>query len=94
MEHFSIPVTDVVYVGDSLMKDVAMAQHVGVLDVHAAYGVVQHRPEYDLLRRVSHWTAEDVAREQQIAADSDVTPSVTVRSFKELLERFTFAPTR
>lgn len=46
------------------MKDVAMAQKVGVVDVHAAYGVVQHRPEYDLLRRVSHWTADDVECER------------------------------
>jgi len=42
------------YVGDSLFKDVAMARDAGVFDIHAQYGESQRRPEYDLLRRVSH----------------------------------------
>ena len=45
---------EVVYVGDSLMKDVAMAQAIGALDVLAQYGVVQGLEQYELLRRVSH----------------------------------------
>ena len=55
---------EAVYIGDSLMKDVAMAQSAGVTDVHAKYGEAQQRPEYELLRRVTHWTDEDVARER------------------------------
>lgn len=57
------------YIGDSLMKDVAMAQSAGVADIHAKYGEAQRRPEYDLLRRVTHWTDEDVAREKEISVD-------------------------
>jgi hypothetical protein len=39
---------------------------VGVFDIHAKYGESQRRPEYSLLRRVSHWTEADVQRERQI----------------------------
>ncbi|MBX2859752.1 MAG: HAD family hydrolase, partial [Vampirovibrio sp.] len=35
-----------VYVGDSLMKDIAMAQEAQVADVHAAYGSAQHTDAY------------------------------------------------
>jgi hypothetical protein len=73
------------------MKDVAMAQDVGVLDVHAAYGVVQDREEYELLRRVSHWTQADVEREREIATAPHVTPTyVLEETFAELLELFDF----
>ena len=58
---------DAVYVGDSLMKDIAMAQSVGVLDIHAQYGLAQSRASYDLLRRVTHWSDQDVAREKELA---------------------------
>lgn len=64
---------DACYIGDSLMKDISMAQEAGVMDVHAKYGEVQRLPEYDLLRRVSHWTQEDVIREKALA---DGTPNI------------------
>lgn len=56
---------EVVYVGDNILKDVFMAQQAGVTDVHALYGVSQHKPEYELLRRVTHWTPEMVERERK-----------------------------
>lgn len=94
VDEFEVPLSSVVYVGDSLMKDVAMAQEVGVIDVHAEYGVVQHQAEYELLRRVSHWTREDVEREQQIATKPHVTPTLVLSdSLAELCEHFTFVPT-
>jgi phosphoglycolate phosphatase len=48
----------VVYAGDNILKDVFMAQQAGVTDVHALYGASQHKPEYELLRKVTHWTPE------------------------------------
>ncbi|MCC3314757.1 HAD family hydrolase [Nocardia africana] len=82
---------EAVYIGDSLMKDIAMAQAVdGVLDVHAKYGEAQNRPEYDLLRRVTHWKDEDVERERQLSARrGSVRPSlVCAHSFNEVLQAF------
>ncbi|MBF6169438.1 HAD hydrolase-like protein [Streptomyces gardneri] len=68
----------VVYVGDSLMKDAAMAQRTGAHDVHAQYGVVQNRAEYELLRRVSHWTDEDIQQEKAISAGRDLQANYTL----------------
>lgn len=75
------------YIGDSLMKDIAMAQSAGVLDVHAAYGLVQHKSEYDLLKRVTHWPEQEVTREESFARpDSQVVPTHVLRAgFGELL---------
>jgi phosphoglycolate phosphatase len=80
------------YIGDSLIKDVAMAQSVGTYDAHAAYGTVQHRPEYDLLRRVTHWTDEVVQRERLAAERAGVvTPSYVLdQGFDQLLNMFSF----
>lgn len=81
--------SEAVYVGDSLMKDIAMAQQVGVLDAHAKYGLVQEQPEYDLLRAVTHWTDVDVAREKLLANNGEVTATVTLeKSFSEVLPLF------
>lgn len=80
-----------VYVGDSLMKDVAMAQAVGAIDVFAAYGAADHEDGYELLRRVSHWTEADVRREQEINAAPSLSPSYMLKHrFDELLGYFDF----
>jgi phosphoglycolate phosphatase len=83
--------SEVVYVGDSLMKDVAMAQAVGVADAWAAYGKAQSRPGYDLLQRVSHWSEEDVRAEERINANGVIQPTVTLSAgFDEVLKYFNF----
>lgn len=76
---------ETVYVGDSLMKDVAMAQDVGVLDVHARYGESHEREEYELLRRVTHWSEADVARERSISSGREVMPMRAIDDFADLL---------
>ena len=82
-----------VYVGDSLMKDVLMAQEAGVTDVFAKYGLAQHRDEYELLRRVSHWTDADIEREKKLKAEHNVHPTYTLTErFSELLDLFEFEP--
>ena len=83
--------SEVAYLGDSLMKDIAMAQAAGVRDVYAAYGQAQKRPEYDLLRRVTHWTDGDVVREAALGVDGagELTPSLSCfRSMSEILPVF------
>lgn len=79
-----------VYIGDSIMKDIAMAQATGVLDVHAEYGQAQRKSTYELLRRVTHWSDEDVAREKALALScGDVKPTVTcAEQFSEVLDVF------
>lgn len=78
------------YLGDSLMKDIAMAQSANVLDIHAQYGLVQHQEEYDLLRRVTHWPDRDVAQEKKLARpESTVVPTLScLQQFSEVLPVF------
>lgn len=77
---------DAVYVGDSLLKDVQMAQQAGVLDVHASYGEAQHKPEYELLRRVSHWPDAIVTREKQLIGNPLIKPTISLsHGFYEIL---------
>lgn len=79
--------SEAVCVGDSLMKDIVMAQQADVLDVHAKYGEPQKRPEYDLLRRVSHWPDTAVKRERNLMTSDEVVPThVLDRGFSQLLE--------
>lgn len=81
--------TEVVYVGDSLMKDVAMAQAAGIRDVWAKYGEAHRREGYEQLRRVSHWTEADVERERSLTP-AHVVPTHTIESFRGLLDLFSF----
>lgn len=88
---YQVPLHEVLYIGDSLMKDVAMGQAVGVMDAHALYGVASERPAYEQLRRVSHWTQEDVERERLAAPDVTPQPTyVIAKGLDEILEHFTF----
>jgi phosphoglycolate phosphatase len=74
-----------VYVGDSLVKDVAMAQAASVVDVFARYGDVRSRPGYALLRRVTHWSPAMLARSEALR-ETDVHPThVLADGFAELL---------
>ena len=69
-----------------------MAQTASVADVWAKYGDARDRPEYELLRRVTHWPAPDVEREKVVKPE-DVKPSfILENSFSEILERFEFEP--
>lgn len=82
---------DTIYIGDSLMKDVGMAQDAEITDVLAEYGVASYRKEYELLRRVTHWKKEDVEREKRITK-AHVEPTYVLKnSFQEVLELFEFS---
>jgi phosphoglycolate phosphatase-like HAD superfamily hydrolase len=82
----------VIYIGDSLMKDISMAQRACVCDVWAKYGTAQSRPEYSLLREVTHWSDEQVERERKLTA-SQVQPTFTLEgSFSDILDLFEFVP--
>ncbi|MHB1287469.1 MAG: HAD family hydrolase, partial [Leptospirales bacterium] len=52
-----------IYIGDSLIKDIVMAQNAGICDVYAKYGKRQNSNEYTLLQQVSHWTTEQIEYE-------------------------------
>jgi FMN phosphatase YigB (HAD superfamily) len=83
----------VAYVGDSLDKDVEMAQSVGVHDVYAKYGVAFGRPEYKLLVELTHWKPETVAKERSTDPTVKAVPTYVLdKGFSQLLDLFDFGP--
>ena len=82
-------IDEVVYVGDNILKDVLMAQQAGVTDVHALYGASQHKLEYELLRKVTHWTPEMVERERHALKPGGLVPThVLDKEFAQILPLF------
>lgn len=79
-----------VYVGDNLMKDIAMAQEAGVNDVLAVYGQNHDGHTYELLRKVTHWRPEDVQREKDIEERCEVQPTHVIDAFPKLMSLFEF----
>jgi phosphoglycolate phosphatase len=87
-------VDECVYIGDSEMKDIEMAQQAGVSDVFARYGTAHfdsNNEGYELLRAVTHLTDEDVEKERKIKEKCHhIPPTFSVGSFSELLNIFQF----
>ena len=79
----------VAYAGDNILKDVFMAQQAGVTDVHALYGASQHKPEYELLRKVTHWPPEMVERERKALVPGGLAPTYVLdKNFAQILPLF------
>jgi FMN phosphatase YigB (HAD superfamily) len=85
--HEDIAPEETAYVGDSLVRDVFLAKCAGVFAIWAKYGAAHATHEYQQLVRITHWTADDVAREQELSERArDVKPDyVLERSFQEIL---------
>ena len=76
------------YVGDSMARDILMARMAGVFAIWAKYGASHQRAYYQDLVRVTHWTAEDIARETEASERArGVTPDYVLESgFDEILK--------
>ena len=95
LNDMSVRAATTIYVGDSLMKDVAMAQGLRALDVLAKYGTVRDEVKYGLLQQVSHWTERDVRCESETYARSHVAASYVLHErFDEIFDLFTFGDQR
>ena len=82
--------SDVVYVGDSLTKDVYMAKMAGVTSVWANYDK-QENDYYQKLVDITSWTDQDFAREQKLKQRweaNSLSPDYTISQFDELLSLF------
>lgn len=74
------------YVGDSLLRDVAMARAAGVHSAWAKYGTEYDPQHWETLVAISHWTVEDVAREDRLKRDAaNAEPEVVLSTFADLL---------
>ena len=81
---------EILYIGDSLIKDISMAKDIGIIDVHAAYGSSHNKVEYELLKKVTHWTDAEVKKESETTTKHIVPTYVLKASFSELLDKFDF----
>ncbi|RYZ85244.1 MAG: HAD family hydrolase [Proteobacteria bacterium] len=88
VEQLGFAVSDAIYIGDNLLKDVYMAQQAEVSDVYAEYGAAQHRAmEYDLLKKVTHWTPEMIERERCALRPGVVKPTFVAKDgFREIID--------
>lgn len=94
LKDFGVKKNETIYVGDKLDKDVQMAKDCGIISVHAKYGHIIDDARYDLLRQVTHWSPEEVAREQQVGRENESNPiadSEIEHSLMELDRLFNFA---
>jgi FMN phosphatase YigB (HAD superfamily) len=81
-----VSLTETVYVGDSIARDIMMAKQAGVTSVWAIYGTKYDPIAWNLLVQVTHWSDDDVAREAQLkAVAKNVHPDYVIESFSELL---------
>jgi phosphoglycolate phosphatase len=89
---FAVPPSQTLYVGDSISRDIGMAREIGAFSAWAEYGTKFDERLWHRLVRVTHWTAEDVARAQAAQARyGDTKPDVVLRtSFAEILDHFDF----
>lgn len=75
-----------VVVGDSLPKDIAMAQAAGAPDVWAAYGTAVAAEDMDLLSSISDWSAADVEVARNPAQmRAELQPSHVAWNFHEVV---------
>jgi HAD superfamily hydrolase (TIGR01549 family) len=87
-----VPPNETLYVGDSLARDIGMAQAAGAWAAWARYGTEYDKTLWDRLVRITHWTPEDVARaETARKLYGDCVPNQTLEQFGDVLLHFEFA---
>ncbi len=81
-----------VYVGDSLVRDVGMAQEVGARTAWATFGQVADMHRWEEVARVTHWSADEVARDRDAPRDTaTIEPDAVLEAdYSELLDAFEF----
>jgi FMN phosphatase YigB (HAD superfamily) len=88
-----IPLSETLYVGDSLVRDVGMAKQAGAWAAWARYGTQFDPKAWDALVRVTHWTDEDVWKAQVDKARLGQTkPDCVLTQYSQILNCFDFAP--
>ena len=87
----SVSITEAIYVGDSITKDIYMAEVARVASVLCRYPCDPQVANdlYLQLVAISHWTDEDFQYEKeikQICQSNNIRPDYTVDSFEQLIE--------
>jgi FMN phosphatase YigB (HAD superfamily) len=83
LDEHDVEPEEAAFVGDSLSRDIALAQRAGVHDIYAAYGRSYDATLWERLVAVTHWTEEDIARERELAAHR-ARPTSVIHRFGQL----------
>lgn len=95
IEENGLDTEECAYVGDSEVKDIAMAKEAGVTSIFAKYGTGHFSDDrlkhYDLLRRVTHWSEKEIEEEKALK-DTGVhhDADYSIDNFSELLNIINF----
>ena len=82
--------SEAIYVGDSITKDIYMAGLAGVTSVWVNYPKIKNN-YYNMLVDITSWTEEDFDMEKLIKQEYErnkMKPDYTICNFKDLLEIF------
>jgi len=82
-----VAIQDAIYVGDSITKDMSMAKEINMKSAWASYGRDFPASSWKILVKITHWTDEDVSREEELKkAYSDIKPDYVINCFSDLLK--------
>ena len=74
------------YLGDSIARDIHMAKAAGMTAIWARYGTRYDHELWHFLVSISHWTEDDVRREEELRRQAEhAKPDYVLDDFKELL---------
>jgi FMN phosphatase YigB (HAD superfamily) len=83
--HEDSDIASTYYLGDSLVRDVAMAKQAGVAAIWARYGMLYDPECWTYLVKITHWTDEDVSREKTLKAKyGGVVPDYVIDTFPQI----------
>jgi len=85
-ERFDVPISNIVYVGDSLFKDITMANSAGARGFWAKYGDAAASSKYNTLREVSHWPDGDILAEIELGFVQPRAEHVLSGGFQDIIE--------
>jgi FMN phosphatase YigB (HAD superfamily) len=85
-QDIGVPLSETLYVGDSIVRDIGMAKLAGAWAAWAKYGTLFDRKHWEALVRVTHWSAEDVERAKAESARLGATsPDFVLDRFSDIL---------
>lgn len=88
IEAEGMKIPEAVYMGDSLTKDIFMANEVGVTSIHCQYPKSELQSEYEKkLIRISSWTEDTFLKENKIRKQCElkqIKPDYVITDYREI----------
>jgi FMN phosphatase YigB (HAD superfamily) len=82
LEKHRLELQNVYMVGDSLWKDIGLAQALGVCDIWARYGKTSNERNRETMKLITPWTETDIDKNK--TARDIIYPSYTIDDFAEI----------